>query len=158
MTHLLLSGAAAHEFTSEERSLGGVRTKFNHVTHGRYAKKLSQAYACPKCGEAIPAGRILEQDAVIMKLTSKREILEEVKRNLVTMQALSEEEEEAPRRFFMQLKLTELFLKLYEKHEEQVEEREDDLTMRQLLDRICALDDKKEVVSNESPSETNNLT
>lgn len=141
MPHLLLSGAPAHQFTNEERSRGGKAEKYNALKHGRYATKLSQAYVCPSCFTPVPGGVLSEQDAIVAKLASKEALYHEIKCTIYEMRKLLEEEPESARRFAMLSKLNEQLIKIWEKQEEKEAPPEDTITLREVMDRIVALDE-----------------
>lgn len=125
---------ALHVFTPEQRSLGGSRTKFNNLKHGRYAEKLSQAYVCPECNTAIPAGKIREQDALLAKLASKKGIYAEIKRNLVLMDNILSTSPDEREQFLMAEKINTQLMKLWEKA--RTEQEENGFSIAKLLEKI----------------------
>jgi len=105
-----------HDFTDEERSRGGRATKVNHLIHGKYAKVMKQAYICIHCGNAVSAGTIMEQDALMGMLSSKQGLYEAIKRNLIFMEKLCEEQSENPKDTFIMLQqINSQLIKLWER-------------------------------------------
>ena len=113
--HNLINGCEAHIFTNDERSRGGKVSTFGALKHGKYAKKLSQKYICPKCNTPITAGNMIKQDVILMKLTKKEDIYEEIKKNLVLIKQLTTQENDSRVKFGMLLKGTDQLIKLIEK-------------------------------------------
>jgi len=123
-----------HEFTRAEQAKGGSRTKFNNLKHGRYAKKLSQAYVCPDCHTPVSAGKIREQDVLIAKYASKEGIYAEIKRNLVLMDEILSTADDSREQFLMAEKINGQLMKIWENAQETATNEEP--FMKQILDRI----------------------
>jgi hypothetical protein len=90
----------------------------------------------------------------VAKLASKEELYRAIKTNIYVMQKLLEGAGEATQRFVMAHKLNEQLIKIWERYEEREEPQPGEISLREVLDRIVALDDKKEVVSYEQESKT----
>lgn len=114
MSHELINGGEAHQFTDEERSLGGSRTKFNNLRHGRYAQKFYQTFICSHCNLPTPIQHIKEQDALLAKLTNKQELYEEIKSNMVRMKEIVDDEQ-GYHQFDLLLKYNKQMIQLWER-------------------------------------------
>jgi hypothetical protein len=138
--HQLINGGEPHQLTQEDRRKGGSVSKFNALKHGNYASKLSQIYICPSCGESIPANKVLEQDAVLMKVSNSQDLYEEIKRTVILMRDIIEIETDERVKFAMVHKYSEQLTRIVDKFPEKQEIKNDGtMSMRELLDRIIGL-------------------
>ena len=145
--YTLINGGTPHQLTSEERIKGGSATKFNALKHGRYADKLSQTYICPSCGTGVHAEKILEQDAILMKLSNNQQVYEEIKQKLVLMNVVIETEPDDRIKFAMLHKYVESLLKIMDMLPDKADEKQEGMvTFKDIIEQMKSFDKKNNEV------------